>query len=73
MFHSIEIGIIIGVIIHLLIFFGITWKSIFNKKFRDDVIGLPLYVILLLGFFWPVTIILILLIVIWIGSGFKKM
>lgn len=70
---QIENLVLIGIAIHLLVFFMIIGKAVFSSKFRKEVIDLPLYVILLIGFFWPVAIIVIILLVLGLFPWVKKL
>lgn len=49
----------IGILIHLTVFWMIVGKAVTDKRFRVDVIRLPVWVILSIGFFWPATLIFI--------------
>lgn len=51
----------IGILLHLTVFWMIVGKAVTDKHFRVDVIRLPVWVILSIGFLWPATIIAIVI------------
>lgn len=73
MVSSIPNLVLIGVAIHLTMFFLIIAKATFSKKFRTEVIQLPLYIIILIGLFWPLMIIFVLIFLLGWYPGLKKL
>lgn len=58
----------IGILLHLTVFWMIVGKAVTDKHFRVDVIRLPVWVILSIGFLWPLTIVAIVIFVIYLFS-----
>lgn len=61
-----------GLAIHLIVFWMIVGKALIDKEFRRETINLPVWVILAIGFLWPLTLIGIGAFVVWLYNRAEK-